>query len=271
MLGVSPACRRPGFVVKDLLRRFMSHKILNGLVLKHSPLREADEILTLWSWEEGKIRILARGVRKSGSRLKAVLAPVSWLCLQVIPSERLAVVVDARVRKSYPAVLKNLSHLAIVFNVFEVLMRATPDGEPNQPVSSLLREGLEHMDSTEGAGIDFLNSFRLRFLSAIGYGLAGPECRHCGQDLREEEPARWSSIFLGLICEACGHYDNSARPVEPEVKKYLCGREAELAGFGFAASADLKFKIENLLSETMHGVIERRINSQAFLASNLQS
>ena len=118
----------------------MNHKILNGLVLKHSPLREADEILTLWSWEEGKARVLARAVRKSSSRLRAVLAPVSWLSLQVAPSRRLAVVVDAKVRKSYPEILKNLSHLAIVFNVFEVLMRATPDGEPNQQVSRLLRQ-----------------------------------------------------------------------------------------------------------------------------------
>jgi len=58
--------------------------------------------------------------------------------------------------------------------------------------------------------------------------------------------------------------------VEPEVKRYLCA-PAVTSGFGSAVSSDLKFKIEHLLSETMHGVIERRVNSQTFLAHNIQS
>lgn len=249
----------------------MSHKILNGLVLRHFLVREADEFLTLWSFEEGKTRVLARSARKSQSKLKPVLAPVAWLQLEVVPNASRYVVVGARISRSYPGILQNLRHLAVVFNLFEMVMYATMEGEANHEVSVLLRESLEQLEQAPSVGIDFLNDFRLRFLAALGYGFHQATCRHCGNSLFGSTGASWSNTFLGLICGDCGRYDATAAGVEREVVEYFlkAGLPSATRKTG-SISWDLKLKIERLLSEMLSGVVERKINSREFLAQQVR-
>ncbi|MCL5436113.1 MAG: DNA repair protein RecO [Patescibacteria group bacterium] len=249
----------------------MSDKIINGLVLRHFPVREADEFLTLWSFEEGKMRAMARSARKSSSKLKPVLAPVTWLQLEVVPNASRYVVVGVRITRSYPRILQNLRHLAVVFNLFEIVMHATMEGEPNHKVSILLRESLEQLEQESSVGIDFLNDFRLRFLSALGYGFQQAACRYCGGSLFSSAGASWSNTFLGLICGNCGQYDAAAAGVEREVVEYFLKADpASAVRKVSAVPLDLKLKIERMLSEMLSGVIERKINSRQFLAEQVK-
>lgn len=245
----------------------MSHQLLTGLLLRHFPVREADEFLTLWSFEEGKVRALARAVRKPQSKLKAALAPAAWLQLQVVARAGHYVVVEARVSKSYPGILQNLSHLALVFNLFELVMHATVDGESNPKISMLLRESLEYLDRTPAAGLDFLNDFQLRFLSALGYGFERAVCRHCGTRLLKTGQASWSSAFLGLVCANCAKYDSMALSVPPETVEYLLNPPAFLVNHKErAASFQSRLKIHHMLSEILDNIVERRLQSRQFLA-----
>lgn len=251
----------------------MSHKVLNGLVLKHSPYREADEFLTVWTWEEGKARVLARSVRKPESKLKSLLAPVAWVQVQVVPAAQVYYAVSAATTRSYPGLLASLVNLAMVFNLFELVLYTTSEHEANQEVSVLLRASLEELDRQKEVDLDFLNDFRMRLLSGIGYGIDSVFCRQCGRKLAAGTGvgACFSSIFLGLICSECSRFDGSAERLESAVVEHLLTPRSGKDLPRRSLPREVKLKVNKLVSQMVDGVIERRLNSRAFLAQNMPS
>lgn len=252
----------------------MHHKTYTGIVLKRNPYREADALVTLWSWEKGKLPLLARGVLKQTSKLKAVLSPIVWVQVQTAGARQLQIVTAARIAASYPRILGNLNHLAIVFNVFEHVLRSCPDGQNNHGISILLRQSLEYLERTPHAGIDFLIGFRMRFLQALGYELDFARCRQCQNELQSGVQLFWSGIYFGLICSACSRFDRFAQSADADVVEYFVQfPQVALEAFQpqHPISADLKFKIERMLGQILHTITERRFNSTAFLVQNLRS
>ncbi|MBI4053970.1 MAG: DNA repair protein RecO [Candidatus Doudnabacteria bacterium] len=250
----------------------MRYRTLTGFVLKRAALREADEVVTFWSWEEGKARVLIRGVKKSTSRLKAALTPVSLVCLQIASSEFMPVVTSARAVKIYSGTLADLPRVAVVFSLFEMVLRSTADNQANVSVSILLRTSLDYLENSLAVDREFLTAFRLRLLSALGYQPVSSTCAQCGRKISAKRPLFWSSIFVGMICGACSRFDASARTLDLPVVSYLDKLKSESFSFSLLAEAEqTKSQAEQLLIEAFQNICERELNSKNFLAASLAS
>lgn len=249
----------------------MRYKTYTGIVLKTQPLQEADEVLTFWSWEQGKARLRARGVRRSTSKLRASLLPLAWVSLQVVPSEFLPVIINGRRLKNYSPLTSDLLSLAAVFHLFELVLKTTADRQPNPAISVLLRESLDYLEKTKAANLDFLIIFRLRLLAALGYGLSCGRCALCGLVLDGNRTPFVSEILLGLVCSPCQKKVKEARPLDLQVFHYL--RKLEEKDFRFGVSSvteSVKAQAERLLLSFFQTLIERQINSSQFLAENMK-
>lgn len=248
----------------------MNLKTYNGVVLKRTPLREADEVVTLWSWEEGKVRLLVRGLRKSSSKLKAAGVPLAWVELGVVASEYLPIVTSARTVKSNQKITCNLEYLAMVFNIFEIVLRTTPDREPNVAISMLLRQALDFLNDQEHAGLDFILTFRLKFLTALGYEFQFSPCRQCGQALNSKLALFWSDIFMGPICGSCSRFDPRAKKLDLPTVLHLVSL-GKTSGFSAGSNnQELNVKGEKLLSEVFQALTERDFRSKIFLSTQMQ-
>jgi DNA repair protein RecO (recombination protein O) len=251
----------------------MNYKTYTGIVLKRQPWREADEVMTFWSWEEGKVRLLVRAVRKSASRLKGALSPLSWLRLSVISSEYFPVVISAQVTSSYSHLTDGLPGLAAVFNLFEMVLRATPDRQPNSEISLILRRNLDYLEAGNEASEDYFNAFRLHLLSALGYRLTLDDCANCHRKpLSGDQLGYFSNMAFGALCPDCARVAADAEKLERRVCEYLLALEkpsSKLATLGVEAKT--KASSSKLLTDFFRFVTERPLNSQKFLDQALSA
>jgi len=250
----------------------MNHKIYTGLVLRKYPLREADDIVSFWSWEEGKVRLLARSVRKQTSKLKAILAPAAWMQLYAVPSGQMAVVTSASIIKNYPKIPSSLESTSVLFSVLEMVSKATGDDQPNEKISLLLQDSLAFLDEHDEAQkhLDFYIIFIRELMSALGFRFDLSSCSKCGKGDFSGSRPYLDRYGFSVICQPCTKYFPAVEKIDLQVWEYLNKLEIE-KGFQQANTADksTKLKTSQALSRYFQFVIEREIKSQKFLEQNL--
>ncbi len=177
-----------------------------AVVLRTHKLGEADRIIVLLSRSHGKIRAVARGVRRTSSKFGGRLEPFSHVDLQFASGRNLDVITQAETLHAYDAPLR-LDYAA--FTAGEVMVETADrlvaeEGQPALQQYRLLIGALR----TLGAGTPcgprpatmILDSYLLRALSVAGYAPALSSCARCGL---EGPHAGFSPEAGGMVCLAC--------------------------------------------------------------------
>lgn len=150
-----------------------------GIILKKTLYRETDEIITLYTREAGKIRLLARGIKKPTSKLQYALQTMYEVEIAVAGrTESLQTVVQAKLVQAFPHIRSEEGLIAIFFLMAELVTKGTPDGEANPRLFELLESSLEYLN-TLPAGEEkkpvIVCKFILEFLTIFGIGVSIPE------------------------------------------------------------------------------------------------
>lgn len=248
----------------------MHDKSYTGVMLKHMPFREADEIVTFWSWEQGKVRFLVRGVKKTESRLKGIFTPLSWLSVRSAQSQNLPVITGVEVVHKYPKAASRLESISAAFNIFESVLSTTPDLEPNQEISLLLKNSLQYLNQNKSVTNDFLNFFRLKLMAALGYGLNTKECVECSRPSKDIKFLRVSVLGSGLLCDNCSVFFKDVQIADFDTLQYI----AQLKEWnGVAKEGELekkgRKKASELISDYFTFLTERKMKSEKFLKENI--
>ncbi|HLC44270.1 MAG TPA: DNA repair protein RecO [Patescibacteria group bacterium] len=262
----SPVVNRRFYYWVDILG--MRGRTHSAIVIKRAPYREADEVLTCWSWDIGKIRLLARGVRKNESRLKGALSPLAWLEFDVVPSDHLPIIAGVRRVASYSRAGRDLKRVALVFTIFEMILRATPDRQPVRNVSLLLRSALDQLSQDGPVASEFLLVFRYRLLSALGYQPRFDRCSSCGRSLKSE-PSRWSPSWHGIVCERCALGLERISILPAVGVEFFTALENSTEVFPqVMLDSNLEPLLEGWLGGVFQTIIERSLNSSPFLVKH---
>lgn len=195
-----------------------------AVVLRTHKLGEADRIITLLTRHHGRVRAVARGVRKTTSRWGSRLEPFTHVDLQLAEGRSLDVITQAETLTPYGARLgldyERYTAGTVMLETAERL--AVEDKEPVLQQFLLLVGGLRAMTAAERGPAQVLDSYLLRSLAIAGYAPSFDHCVRCGVD----GPHRWFNPSAGgALCGAC-RVPGSASPA-PETLE-LCG--ALLAG-----------------------------------------
>lgn len=186
-----------------------------AVVLRTQRLSEADRIITLLTREHGRVRAVARGVRRTTSRIGARVEPFSHVDVQLYEGRSLDTVNQvetiaphgAALAADYPAWTAGTAML-------ETAERLTPEErEPSLPQFALLVAGLRSLVAREHDPGLILDAYLLRSLAVAGWSPSFGECARCGAP----GPHRAFSIpGGGMVCEDC-RPPGSATPGEPTV------------------------------------------------------
>lgn len=173
-----------------------------GIVLRTQKLGEADRIVTVLTRHHGRIRCVARGVRKTSSRIGARLEPFSHVDLQCYEGRSLDNVTQvetidahgARLAGDYPAWTAGTAML-------ETAERMTPEErEPAVQQYVLLVAGLRSLAAREHDPGLILDAYLLRSLAVNGLAPSFADCAKCGAP----GPHRAFSVHAGgMTCAAC--------------------------------------------------------------------
>ena len=204
----------------------------DGIVLRTQKLGEADRIITILGRTSGRVRAVAKGVRRTKSRFGARLEPFTHVDLMLHTGRSLDIITQAEVIRPYGAPLAGgYPRYTAGVAMLETAERFTPvEKEPALRQLLLLIGGLRALGDAEHAPGLVLDAFLLRSLAVAGYAPALQECARCGapESGAPESGALRSGRRLpafavaagGMVCASC-RPPGAASPAAPTVALML--------------------------------------------------
>lgn len=241
-----------------------------GVVLRRTDFGEADRLLVIFTPGLGKLRVLAKGVRKVPSRKAGHVEPFMRTQFLIARGRNLDIVTQAEAVDTYLGLREDLLRATYAFYMVELVDAFTKEGEENQALYSLLVGGLARLAAGDDPAL-LARFFELRLLTFVGYRPELQRCVSCG---KQHEPARvyFSPADGGARCQPCGR--EAADVVELslnafKVLRYLQGSEYE-AVVGLRLRSGTAREVQAVLHRYLTYVLERNLKSVSFL-SMLQS
>jgi DNA repair protein RecO (recombination protein O) len=173
-----------------------------GVVLRTQKLGEADRIITVLTRRHGKVRAVAKGVRRTKSKFGARLEPFSHVDLQLYTGRNLDIVSQAESIRAYgPAVVGDYRAYTAGTAVLETADRLTAEEkEPSLRMFLLVIGALRTLAEGQKPAPLVLDAFLLRAMSVAGWEPALGDCARCG----EAGPHRHFSVPAGgTVCPSC--------------------------------------------------------------------
>jgi len=224
-----------------------------GIVLKTIKLGEADRIVTIFTRQNGKVRAVAKGVRKTKSRFGGRLEPFTRVQLLIYRGRNLDTITGADILDPFKPARSSYERLASAAALTEMVEKITPDRERAFDVYALLLAGLDSL------GRDDVNTvvpaFCVKLLSLSGYHPQLQSCAGCGGHAL----SGFSPALGGAVCETCWHEDPDALRISTDSLELL-GRL--LAGdFGVAAGLNESNELTMVLKRYAEYHLERPLRS----------
>lgn len=173
-----------------------------GVVLRTSSLGEADRIVTVLTRRHGRVRAVAKGVRRTRSRFGARLEPATHIDVQLYEGRSLDTVTQADIITPYgAAIAADYPRHTAAAAMLETAERLTvEEREPALRLFLLLVGGLRTLAAGEHGPSLVLDAYLLRALAVCGYGVALDGCAGCGAP----GPHRAMSLAAGgVVCPGC--------------------------------------------------------------------
>lgn len=236
-----------------------------AIVLRRRDLGEADRLLTLFSREHGKLRQIAKGVRRPKSRKAGHLELFNRVRLLVARGRDLDIITQAEAVESYPHIHKDLLLVGYAGYAIELLDHFTVDEEKNTTLYRLIAETLTHLDQgDEPNGV--IRHYELRLLDEVGFRPELFLCVSCAKEIRPEAQF-FSHEKGGVVCPQCGSKERSAAPLSLAALKVL--RHFQRNAYSVAARAKVRpsvhVEIDQLMENFFAGLLERRLNVPHFI------
>lgn len=213
---------------------------LRALVLRKTKLGETDLILTLLAADGRQVRAVAKGARKTKSRIGARAEPFTVLDLLMHTGRSLEIIAEAQTVKSHDAIRGDLDRTTAAAVVADVLDKISVEG---QAEPQLFEMSLVTLDVMESAAVEALRSLVLAFLVKVlamhGYRPSLDECASCGS--RVGDSPVFSIDAGGVLCDGCDDGDRAAVPLSAGaragLRALLRARMADVPGLTFEPPA----------------------------------
>jgi len=154
----------------------------DAIVLRTHKLGEADRIVTLLGRKTGRVRAVAKGVRRTRSRFGARLEPFTHVDLLLCTGRSLDVITQAETIRPYgEPLVGDYPRYTTGTAMLETAERFTPvEKEPAMRQFLLLVGGLRSLGDGSHDPRLVLDAYLLRSLAVAGYAPALDECAVCG-------------------------------------------------------------------------------------------
>jgi DNA repair protein RecO (recombination protein O) len=162
-------------------------------------LGEADRIVTFLTQGSGKVRAVAKGVRKTKSRFGGRLEPFTHVDLLLYQGRELDIVTQAETITSFREIREDYARFAAGEAVLEAIDRVAQEHERSVRTFMLLLAGLRQLAVADDPP-SVVDAFLLRLAALAGFRPHLSACASCG---RAGPHDRFSISQGGMVCERC--------------------------------------------------------------------
>ena len=238
-----------------------------AIVLRSMDLGEADRVLTVLTPRLGKLRIIAKGIRRPRSRLGGGLEPFSDVHLVLAIGRTFDVVTQVALEDPHLGLRNDLHSTAAAWYLVELADRFCEGSADSHDAFVLLAQGLAALDAApeEVSREVIARWFELHLLEAMGFRPELSQCLECGAEIGPEGNA-FSPVAGGVLGPECVHAALNARPIDAETLKVLrhLQRTPLSDVLRLRLAGGTAREIERLLHATVSAVLERELRSRDF-------
>ena len=237
-----------------------------AIVLSRFDFGEADRILTLITPGSGKLKAIAKGIRRPTSRLGGSLEPFAELQVALARGRTFEVVTQVSVGHAWLNLRDSLESAATAWYLAELADRSLEERHSAAPVYSLLKHAYGLLDAGM-APSRVARWFEMHLADELGMRPEVDRCAECDRMLDADGRFRWVPALGGVVCDRCpgpGH-DRSGLSLEglKLLKAYQRLDIEAIAALRLAVAAERE--VETAMRDFIRHVLERDARSLAFL------
>lgn len=238
-----------------------------AIVLRQTEFAEADRVLTLYTREMGKLRAVAKGVRRLTSRKAGHLEQFQTTDVLLARGRDLYVVTQAEVLNAHRAIREDLQRMSYASYCMELLDQFTvEDDEAHPALYDLAAQALTWLNDSQNLGVT-ARYYELRLLDLVGYRPELEVCVVSGQVVQPED--QFFSVVDGGVVRP-GLAAGASAGMVPlslaalKVLRYL-QRSSYAAVVALTLSAPVASEVETIMQRYLGAILERQPRSMAFI------
>ncbi|MGQ0600887.1 MAG: DNA repair protein RecO [Anaerolineales bacterium] len=236
-----------------------------AIVLRRKDIGEADRILTLLTPERGKVRVVAKGIRKPRSRKAGHLELFTRTNLLIATGRDLGIVTQAQAVDAHRPIREDLTRGAYAHYAVELMDKFTPENQDNRDLYDLLRAALGWFSTAVNVSLA-ARYYELRLLALSGFQ---PELRRCvinGEAIVAEDQF-FSAAQGGVVCAQCGKGKSGLILISTDALKYLryFQSQSHIKVAGLKLAGNVLGEMEYVLQRYITYLLERQLKSVEFL------
>lgn len=236
-----------------------------AIVLRRSDFGEADRLLTVFTPDRGKLRLLAKGARKPTSRKSGHVELFSRGQFLVAVGRDLDIVTQAETLEPYLPLREDLLRTTYAYYVAELADAFTAERDENRPLFYLLADAYGWLCAADDLPL-VARYYELHLLGLAGYQPQLFVCGGCRQRL-EPEVNYLSAGDGSVFCPQCGYERVGTRQISVnalKVLRFLQTREWETCRL-LHLSPKSQTEVEQAMYQYLTYHLERKLKSVDFL------
>ncbi|MBN1153748.1 DNA repair protein RecO [candidate division KSB1 bacterium] len=194
-----------------------------AIVLKSQKLGETSKIITLYSDDFGKIKVVAKGARSLKSRFMGSLEDINYISVVFYYKENrdLHLINQADIIEPFKQIKSDLVKYALASLACEMMIRSQIEGHPNKSLFKLLLNYLYELCTVSEQSEIYFFWFQLNFLINNGFKPKIDKCLHCSKSYSLDETYYFSYARGGYVCQECDAEDITKLEISGRSLKFL--------------------------------------------------
>lgn len=230
----------------------------HGVVLRTYKLGEADRIIVLMTAGHGKVRAVAKGVRKTKSRFGARLEPASNASLLFYEGRELDVVTQAESIDHFRPIRDDLARMTDAMALLEAVDQTAQERQPDARLYQMLVGALRTLAERDPRSPLLVAAFYWKLLSMEGFGPMLDCCATCGEPATAVDLVAFDLSQGGALCRTC----RRGLPVSAEALALLRRiLDGGLAGALAAPASPTTTEVATLATHSLEQHLERRLRA----------
>ena len=235
------------------------------IVLRQQVFGEADRLLTLLTPDRGKLRAIAKGVRRPSSRKAGHLDLFMRSDVLLALGRNLDIITQAQIIDSYLALRDDLLRSSYASYCVELLDCFTPEGETNHELYRLLADTLSRLSGSDNLPLT-VRHYELHLLDLVGFRPELERCLGKGEPVQPEDQY-FDPLMGGVLCSHCGSQRRGAWPISMDALRLM--RFLQRSPYGAVANLRVRPNVVAELERTHVRYItvqlQRQLKSVDFL------
>jgi DNA repair protein RecO (recombination protein O) len=240
--------------------------VTDAIVLSRFDYGEADRIMTLFTPTHGKLKAIAKGVRRTTSRLGGALEPLAELRVALARGRTFDVVTQVQVAHAWLRLRDSLESAATAWYLAELADRSIEERHEAEGLYALLRRAYELLDAGMEAG-RVARWYEMYLADELGVRPEVDRCAECDRVLEMDERFRWVPPLGGVLCSRCPGPPHELTGLSLEALKLLKAYQRldveALAALSLPAAVERE--VEQAMRDFLRVSLERDARSLPFL------